>query len=35
MRRTIEIRAAEGGADAQVFVGELARAYGLMAERLG
>ncbi len=31
----MEIRAAEGGADARAFVGELARAYMAMALRAG
>ncbi len=32
---TIEIRAAEGGDDAKLFVGELARAYERLSESLG
>lgn len=33
MRRIIEIRAAEGGADSASFAGDLASAYGRLAER--
>lgn len=33
--RILEIRAAEGGADARLFVAELAAAYLKMAEREG
>jgi protein subunit release factor A len=32
--RTIEIRAAEGGEDARLFVAELASAYQRLAERM-
>lgn len=32
-RMEIEIRAAEGGDDAKLFAGELARAYELLARR--
>lgn len=32
---TLEIRAAEGGADARMFCAELARAYLRMADRVG
>jgi protein subunit release factor A len=35
MKRIVEIRAAEGGDDSRLFVGELARAYGRMFLRLG
>lgn len=35
MRRTIEIRAAEGGDDSKLFVQDLAQAYIRMSERLG
>lgn len=34
-QRTIEIRAAEGGQDARLFVAELADAYIAMAQRFG
>lgn len=34
-KRTIEIRAAEGGEDARLFVAELAIAYIALAGRLG
>lgn len=33
MKRTVEIRAAEGGADARLFVAELAIAYLRLADR--
>lgn len=33
--RILEIRAAEGGADARLFVAELAAAYMKMADKLG
>jgi protein subunit release factor A len=35
LERTVEIRAAEGGEDARLFVVELAAAYLSMAHRLG
>ena len=35
MKRTIEIRAAEGGEDSKLFVMDLAQAYVRMSERLG
>lgn len=35
MERTLEIRAAEGGADAKQFVAELATAYLRLADRVG
>lgn len=35
MERLIEIRAAEGGADAQLFVKDLANAYRKLSDRLG
>ena len=35
MRRLIEIRAAEGGDDSKLFVGDLARAYTRLADRFG
>jgi len=35
MKRTIEIRSAEGGADSQLFVADLAQAYHKLAIRLG
>jgi protein subunit release factor A len=35
MRKTIEIRSAEGGADSQLFVSDLAGAYVKMAMREG
>lgn len=34
-RRIVEIRAAEGGADAQIFVSDLAKAYVRMFGRFG
>lgn len=34
-RRTVEIRAAEGGADARLFVADLATAYTRLALREG
>lgn len=35
MKRIIEIRAAEGGADAQLFVQDLANAYARLSVRKG
>lgn len=35
MKRVIEIRAAEGGDDAKLFVGDLADAYLRLANKLG
>jgi protein subunit release factor A len=35
MKRTIEIRAAEGGDDSKLFVQDLAQAYKKFAERKG
>ncbi len=35
MKRTVEIRAAEGGEDSKLFVKDLAQAYIRMAQRLG
>jgi protein subunit release factor A len=35
MNRIIEIRAAEGGADAQILVGEIAAAYTRLFDRFG
>jgi protein subunit release factor A len=35
MKRTIEIRAAEGGEDSKLFVKDLAQAYIRLASRLG
>ena len=35
MKRVIEIRGAEGGADANLFVKDLAKAYQKMAARFG
>jgi protein subunit release factor A len=35
MKRTIEIRAAEGGEDSKLFVRDLAQAYKKFAERKG
>jgi protein subunit release factor A len=35
MKRTIEIRSAEGGEDSKLFVMDLAQAYVRMSERLG
>jgi protein subunit release factor A len=34
-KRVVEIRAAEGGADAQLLVSDFARAYGKLFGRLG
>lgn len=35
MKRILEIRPAEGGADARLFVSDLAKAYGKLFGRLG
>ena len=35
MKRTVEIRAAEGGEDSKLFVADLAQAYIKLAGRLG
>jgi protein subunit release factor A len=35
MRKILEIRAAEGGSDAQIFVGQLANAYERLARNQG
>lgn len=35
MKRTIEIRAAEGGEDSKLFVKDLAQAYQKMGQRVG
>jgi protein subunit release factor A len=35
MIRTVEIRAAEGGADSRIFVAQLAESYTRLASRLG
>ena len=35
MRKIIEIKAAEGGKDAQLFVADLAGAYERLADRMG
>ena len=35
MKKIIEIRSAEGGADSQLFVADLANAYRKMAQREG
>lgn len=35
MKQTIELRAGEGGIDAQLFVAELAKAYLMLATRQG
>lgn len=35
MKRTIEIRAAEGGEDSRLFVNDLAQAYQRLAQRVG
>ena len=35
MKRIIEIKAAEGGRDSQLFVQDLAQAYTRLADRLG
>jgi len=35
MKRIIEIRAAEGGQDSQLFVADLARAYVKLGDNLG
>jgi len=35
MKRTVEIRAAEGGEDSKLFVKDLAQAYIRLAQRLG
>lgn len=35
MKRTVEIRAAEGGEDSKLFVADLAQAYIRLADKLG